>query len=91
MLPEATLSEAIDLYNEYRGSMATATLLKATDRGFRVRFEGPFCRMCCRDTYFQDLRYDLEDCGVEPDRVRIEAIDRNGTDRFLVEYAVEEG
>lgn len=84
---EEVLSAAIETYNEYRGSMATATLVDRTVEGFRVRFEGPFCRMCCDYDYFEDLLYELDDCGVDIDPVTIDSIDQTGPETFVVEFA----
>ena len=81
---EATIRE----YNDYRGSMATAELAAVGDGTFAVRFEGPFCRMCCDYDYFEDLIYDLDDRGIDPDSVEITEIDYEGGESYRVAYAV---
>lgn len=80
------LSAAIETYNEYRGSMATATLLDRNRDGFRVRFAGPFCRMCCDYDYYEDLLYELKEYDVNIDPFTIESIDQTGAETFVVEF-----
>ncbi|WP_227378506.1 hypothetical protein [Haladaptatus halobius] len=81
------LAAAIETYNEYRGSMATATLVDQDGDRFRVRFEGPFCRMCCDYDYFEDLIYELDEYGVNIDPLTIASIDHTGEETFVVEFA----
>jgi hypothetical protein len=83
---EEVLSAAIDTYNEYWGSMATATLLDRSEDGFRVRFEGPFCRMCCDYDYYEDLLYELTEYDVDIDPFTIESIEQTGAETFVVEF-----
>ncbi len=82
---------AVETYNEYRSPMATATVLDARDRTFRVRFEGPFYRSCCRDDYVDDLRYELDDLGVPVDTIDVERLERTALDTFVATFAVETG
>lgn len=84
---EAVLSAAIDIYNEYHGSMATATLIDQHEEGFRVRFQGPFCRMCCDYDYYEDLLYELTEYDVDIDPLRIVLIEQTDPETFVVEFA----
>lgn len=84
---EPVLSAAIETYNEYRGSMATATVLGRSEDRFRVRFEGPFTRMCCDYDYVEDLLYELEDCRADIDPLTVASIDRVGPDAYVAEFA----
>ena len=86
---ENTLPAAIESYNRYRGSVAQATVLETSPEAFRVRFEGSFCTTCCRDDYFDDLRYELTEYGVPVDAVGIEDIERTGRERFEVTFAID--
>lgn len=81
----ATLGEAVANYNEYHRPMATATVMEIDTDGFAVRFEGPFCRMCCDYDYFEDLIYELPD--YERETLEIAAINYVGDETFTVEYA----
>lgn len=84
---ESVLSSAVDTYNEYRGSMATATVLGRSEDSFLVRFEGPFTRMCCDYDYVEDLLYELDDCGADIDPLTVASIDRVGPDAYVAEFA----
>ena len=86
---ETTLLAAIETYNRYRGSVAQATVLETLPETFRVRFEGSFCTTCCRDDYFDDLRYELTEHGVPLEAVEIEEIARTGRERFEVIFGVD--
>ncbi|MHC3438792.1 hypothetical protein ACYJ1Y_12010 [Natrialbaceae archaeon A-gly3] len=86
---ETTLPAAIETYNRYRGSVAQATALDVSPAGFRVQFEGSFCTTCCRDDYFDDLRYELAEHGVPVAAVEVEDIERTGRERFEVTFGVD--
>lgn len=85
------LRTAVETYNEYRSPMATAIVLNAGDREFRVRFEGPFHRSCCRDDYVDDLRYELDAVGVPADAIDVRLLERTGLDAFVATFAVDDG
>lgn len=82
------LNEVIETYNEYRNPMATAELVTRGGSWFRVRFEGPFCTTCCRDDYFEDLIYELDELGVDISPVSVTAIEQTGLETFVVDFAV---
>lgn len=88
MVPFAVLEEAIATYNEYRSPMATAELVDYAAETFVVRFEGPFCRMCCDYDYFEDLIYELATLGEDPASITITEITYEGNERFVVEFAI---
>lgn len=85
----AALPEAIDTYNEYRSPMATAESIGSTVETFTVRFEGPFCRMCCDYDYFEDLIYELSAVGVDIHPIEIVDITYAGDETFVVEYSTQ--
>ncbi|MDG5818371.1 hypothetical protein [Natronococcus sp. A-GB7] len=87
MISAAILEDAVATYNEYRSPMATAAVVDSTDDSFTVRFEGPFCRMCCDYDYFEDLRYELAEYGVAVDAIEIADITYRGDETFVVEFA----
>ncbi|WP_049921196.1 hypothetical protein [Halopiger djelfimassiliensis] len=89
MVSPAVLEAAIGAYNEYHSPMATAELVDSTADAFAVRFEGPFCRMCCDYDYFEDLIYELTEYGVDSAAVAVEEIEYDGDETFLVEYVVQ--
>ncbi|MDQ2049928.1 hypothetical protein RBH26_05470 [Natronolimnohabitans sp. A-GB9] len=87
MVTAATLEEAITAYNEYRSPMATASLADAVKHSFAVRFEGPFCRMCCDYDYFEDLIYELSEVGVDITPIEVTEITYEGDETYLVEFS----
>ena len=89
MVSPVVLEEAIVTYNEYRSPMATAELLDHADGAFTVRFEGPFCRMCCDYDYYEDLIYELDALGEDIAAIVIRNITHEEGKRFVVEYTVE--
>ncbi|WP_396613563.1 hypothetical protein ACH9L7_16645 (plasmid) [Haloferax sp. S1W] len=86
MVSASVLTEAIETYNEYRSPMATATLVESADSSFVVRFEGPFCRMCCDFDYFEDLIYELEEFNVDSSSVAVADISYTGNETYVVEF-----
>lgn len=87
MVSSSVLTEVIETYNEYRSPMANATLVHSDVGTFTVRFEGPFCRMCCDYDYFEDLLYELRAIGADVGRVEIADIAYEGDARFVVEFS----
>lgn len=88
---EERLRTAVETYNRYREPMASATVVECSSRRFRVRFEGPFCTTCCRDDYFDDLRYELEEHGVPAASIGVDGIERTGREAFEVTFTVDAG
>lgn len=87
MVSSTALTDAIRTYNEYRSPMANASLVDSTAETFTVRFEGPFCRMCCDYDYFEDLVYELLAVGVDIHPIEIADITYDGDERFVVQYS----
>lgn len=69
--------------------MATAEIVGVAPDAFTVRFEGPFCRMCCDYDYFEDLQYELARFDVDADSIAIASIEYVGDETFVVEFSVE--
>lgn len=91
MVSPALLKEAIATYNEYRSPMATAELVDYAEETFVVRFEGPFCRMCCDYDYFEDLIYELATLDEDPSAIDISEISYQGNERFAVAFCITGG
>lgn len=86
MVSAESLAEAVDVYNEYRSPMATVAVLYRTEDAFTVRFEGPFCRMCCDYDYFEDLIYELEAVGEDVRSIEVADITDDGAETVVVAY-----
>jgi hypothetical protein len=89
--PEDLLERAVETYNRYRGSVATATIRDVDADRALVRFEGSFCTTCCRDDYFEDLVYELVEFGVDASDVRVTEIRQVGLETFDVAFRFESG
>lgn len=57
--------DAIKNYNRYRSPEATAEIIGYKDNVLTVRFTGSFCFTCGVNDWIEDLKYVLEDHGVE--------------------------
>lgn len=83
----SVLEEAVEAYNDYRSPMARAEPLDTDGDEFTVRFEGPFCTTsCCRDDYFEDLVYELDELGVDRARLSVTEIRQVDREAFEVTY-----
>lgn len=67
----AKISEAIDEYNRYRSPEAIAEIIDYKDNELIVRFTGSFCFTCGINDWIEDLKYVLEDHGVEAEITEI--------------------
>ncbi len=67
----AKIAEAIDEYNRYRSPEATAEIIYYKDKELIVRFTGSFCFTCGINDWIEDLKYVLEDHGVEAEITEI--------------------
>jgi len=65
------VSRAIEEYNRYRVPEARAELLEIRGCEVVVRFEGSFHETCGINDWVIDLKYYLEDQGVEVEDVKI--------------------
>lgn len=86
MIDPEELDTAVETYNRYRSSMATARVVSTDEDGFTVRFSGPFCRMCCDYDYFEDLLWELDELGIPATSVEIDTIDYLGDETFEVRF-----
>ena len=88
MVSSSVLTEAIEAYNRYRSPMATAALVELSEESFVVRFECPFCRMCCDYDYFEDLIYELQEFDIDSSSVSVTDISYTGSETYAVEFAI---
>ncbi|MEM3712654.1 MAG: hypothetical protein QXR97_03850 [Thermoproteota archaeon] len=81
---EETVLKAINEYNKYHSPEAKAKLIKISEKGFTVDFEGLFCFSCGVYDYFEDLIYELKNF-VDED-VEILSFKEYGPDKIRVKY-----
>ena len=79
------LKEGIKSYNRYRKHLVEAELIETGETGFKVLYEGNFCRSCGMDEYFQDLIYELERLGLKSKLLDYERVE---DDQYIVEYEI---
>ncbi len=72
--------DAIKNYNKYRSPEATAEIISYKDDVLTVRFTGSFCFTCGVNDWIEDLKYVLEDYGVEAEITEI--IEESETSRI---------
>ncbi len=63
--------KAIETYNRYRSPEATAEIISYNNNVLTVRFKGSFCYTCGINDWIEDLKYVLEDHGIEAEIVEI--------------------
>ncbi len=70
-IPRRLVERAINLYNRFRAPEAVARLISIHGSRITVKFEGNFCKTCGINDWIEDMKYVLEDLGVEADLVEI--------------------
>ncbi len=61
---EERILEAIQVFNAMRAPEARARLARRSGERFWIEFTGCFCGTCGFFDYFEDLRIELEGCGL---------------------------
>lgn len=77
--------KAIEEYNKYRSPEANAKLLSINDAVFEVEFTGTFCYTCGVYEYFEDLKYQLKEFGVDSEIVEISELNEGAIVKFRLE------
>lgn len=65
------VEQAISLYNRFRAPEAVARLVDIHGNRITVKFEGSFCKTCGINDWIEDMKYVLEDLGVDAELVEI--------------------
>ena len=65
------IRKAIEIYNRFHSPEAVATLVKIDDGKVVVRFKGVFCYTCGVNDWIEDLKYVLEDLGIEAELINV--------------------
>lgn len=76
---------AIEEYNKYHSPEAIARLKEISGSSLKVEFYGPFCAGCEPGEWFEDLRIELWQRGVE---TVIDEVLEMGDEAFLVKYSM---
>jgi len=67
----ASVLRAVETYNRYRSPEAEAEIIDYDNGVLTVRFRGSFCFTCGVNDWIEDLKYVLEDHGVEAEIIDI--------------------
>jgi len=78
------LEEAIKSYNRYRGAEAKAELIGSEGDIYEIRFTGPFCTTCGFYDWIEDLKYIMEDMGLESEILSIKDLENGAIARFRI-------
>ncbi len=70
-IPRRLVEQAINLYNRFRAPEAVAKLVDIHGDRITVKFEGNFCKTCGINDWVEDMKYVLEDLGVDAELVEI--------------------
>jgi hypothetical protein len=62
---EDLIKEAVEIYNRYRGVESKAQILDVDNDRVVIKFEGHFCFTCGVNDWVEDLKYVMEDVGLD--------------------------
>lgn len=65
------IEEAEQLYNRYRAPESIAEVVEISNDEIIIEFKGGFCETCGLYDWIEDMRYILEDLGVDTEIVNI--------------------
>ena len=66
------VEKAVREYNRYRSPEATAKLVRINGSRAVIVFEGSFCETCGINEWVTDMKYVMEDLGIEAELEAIE-------------------
>ena len=79
------VTKAIDVYNRYRAPEAVARLIEIRNDVAIIEFRGHFCYTCGVTDWIEDMKYVMEDLGLEAE---ILDIVRTGLDSMKAFFSV---
>ena len=79
------VEEAIELYNRYRSPEAVASLVDVKGSVVVIEFRGSFCHTCGVVDWIEDMKYVMEDLGLEAEIIDIVS---TGLDRMVAFFEV---
>ncbi len=77
-VPDVVL-KAVERYNRYRAPEAIAEIIDYKGGDLIIRFKGSFCFTCGVNDWIEDLKYVLEDHGVNAEIIEI--VEESNTSR----------
>jgi len=79
------VERAVEEYNRYRSPEATVKLVKIENDEIVFKFTGPFCMTCGTTDWIEDMKFVLEDHGVNSRIVKVEETEYGFIATFKVE------
>lgn len=69
------VNKAEQLYNKYRAPESIAEIVKINDDEIIVKFKGSFCETCGLYDWIEDMKYILEDLGINTEIANVINVD----------------
>ena len=76
--------KSIEEFNKYKSQTATAELISKNKDSVKVRFTGHFCKSCGFYDYFDDLKFNLEDNGINTEIKKVKEIENGAEVTFKI-------
>ncbi|ADT83511.1 hypothetical protein [Thermococcus barophilus] len=84
------LKRVIKEFNKYHGSEAQAKIIKAERDEVIIEFDGSFCKTCGLYDYFEDIKWEAMNFGLNIEPVEIiESEEEFERGRYLVKYKLK--
>ena len=90
MEDEEKLKRILEEFNRLHGSEARARILKLEGDEVIIEFEGSFCATCGLYDYFDDIRWEAIDLGLELEPVEVLETEEDDFEhgRYVVRYRI---
>ncbi|WP_297535567.1 hypothetical protein [Thermococcus sp.] len=88
---EEKLRKVLNEFNRLHGSEASARILKLEGDEVVIEFEGSFCATCGLYDYFDDIKWEAMDLGLELEPVEVLEAEEDDFEhgRYVVRYKLE--
>jgi len=85
-----TLKRVLEEFNRLHGREARVRVLEARENEVILEFEGSFCATCGLYDYFDDIKWEAMDFGLELEPVEVLEAEENEFEhgRYVVKYRV---
>lgn len=85
-----SLEKVLEEFNRLHGSEANARIVEAGDDYVIIEFEGSFCATCGLYDYFDDIKWEAMDFGLELEPVEVLEAEEDEFEhgRYVVKYRI---
>ncbi|AIF69073.1 hypothetical protein PAP_03265 [Palaeococcus pacificus DY20341] len=85
------LKKVIEEFNKYHGSEAEARIVGVSENEVLVDFKGSFCKTCGLYDYFDDLKWEAIDFGLNIEPVEVlESEETFEKGKYVVKYKIRQ-